>query len=171
MSTRNSKQRLIEQALQEIRALDGELDLMDQAIADRLGMNRTDAQCMDIVSRLGPIAAGDLADRVGLTAGAITAVLDRLERGHWIRRVHDTVDRRRVMVWGSQAQHTKIQPIFARLRQSTREVLGRYSEQQLELIADFLRRTAAIAAEHRERLRRPGGAIPGRGSRSTARPR
>ena len=80
MSNRNSKERLIQQALLEIRALDGELDLMDQAIADRLGMHRTDAQCMDIISRFGPMTAGDLADRVGLTAGAITAVLDRLVR-------------------------------------------------------------------------------------------
>jgi len=154
MSNRNSKERLIEQTLQEIRALDGELDLMDQAIADRLGMNRTDAQCMDIISRFGPMTAGELADRVGLTAGAITAVLDRLKRGHWIRRVHDTVDRRRVMISGGQAQHAKMAPIFARLRRSTREVLARYSEEQLDLIADFLRRTAAIAAQHRQRLRR-----------------
>jgi DNA-binding MarR family transcriptional regulator len=154
MSNRNSKERLIQQALLEIRALDGELDLMDQAIADRLGMHRTDAQCMDIISRFGPMTAGDLADRVGLTAGAITAVLDRLERGDWIRRVHDTVDRRRVMVQGGRAQHEKMKPIFARLRRSTREVLARYSEEQLDLIADFLRRTAAVAAQHRQRLRR-----------------
>jgi DNA-binding MarR family transcriptional regulator len=154
MSNRNSKERLVEQALQELRALDGELDLMDQAIADRLGMNRTDAQCMDLISRLGPMTAGELADRVGLTAGAITAVLDRLERGHWIRRVHDTVDRRRVMVERGPAQQVRMEPIFARLRRSTREVLGRYSEAQLDLIADFLRSTAAIAAQHRRRLRR-----------------
>ena len=154
MSNRNSKERLIEQTLQEIRALDGELDLMDQAIADRLGMNRTDAQCMDLISRLGPISAGELAERVGLTAGAITAVLDRLERGHWIRRERDSIDRRRVIVYGSQAEHAKMQPIFTALRKSTREVLGRYSKEQLELIGDFLRRTAAVAAQHRQRLRR-----------------
>jgi DNA-binding MarR family transcriptional regulator len=154
MSNGNSKKRLIEQTLQEIRALDGELDLMDQAIADRLGMNRTDAQCMDLISRLGPMTAGELADRVGLTAGAITSVLDRLERGRWIRRERDSADRRRVIVYGSQAEHAKMQPIFAALRKSTREVLGRYSKEQLELIGDFLRRTAAVAAQHRQRLRR-----------------
>lgn len=154
MSNRNSKQRRIEQTLQEIRALDGELDLMDQAIADRLGMNRTDAQCMDLVSRLGPMTAGELAERVGLTRGAITAVLDRLERGHWLRRVHDTVDRRRVMVTRGQAGQAKMAPIFARLRRSTREVLERYSEEQLDLIADFLRRRSAIVTQHRQRLRR-----------------
>jgi DNA-binding MarR family transcriptional regulator len=153
MSNRNSKKQLIEQTLQEIRALDGELDLMDQAIADHLRMNRTDAQCMDLISRLGPMTAGELAERVGLTPGAITAVLDRLERGHWIRREHDTADRRRVMVRVGQTQHARIEPIFARLRKSTREILARYSEEQLDVIADFLRRTAANAAQHRQRLR------------------
>jgi DNA-binding MarR family transcriptional regulator len=81
-------------------------------------------------------------------------VLDRLERGQWIQRVHDTVDRRRVMIRGGQAEHAKVKPIFARLRKSTREVLARYSEEQLGLIADFLRRTAAVAAKHRQSLRR-----------------
>ena len=87
-------------------------------------------------------------------AGLDLAEADRLEGGHWIRRVHDTVDRRRVMVQGGQAQQAKMEPIFARLRRSTREVLARYSEDQLDLIADFLRRTAAVAAQHRQRLRR-----------------
>jgi DNA-binding MarR family transcriptional regulator len=154
MSTRNSKKQLVEQTLQEIRILDGELDLMDQAIADRLRMNRTDAQCMDLISRMGPMTAGELADRVGLTAGAITAVLDRLERGHWIRRVHDTVDRRRVMVRGGEAEHATVKPIFARLRGSTRQLLSRYSEEQLEVIGDFLRRLANVAAEQRQSIRR-----------------
>ena len=153
MSNRNSKHRRIEQALKEIRALDGELDLMDQAIADCLGINRTDAQCMDLISRLGPMTAGELAERVGLTPGAITAVLDRLERGHWIRRAHDTVDRRRVIVSSGPAEHAKMAPIFAGLRRSTRVVLARYTEEQLDLIADFLRRSATIATQHRQRLR------------------
>jgi DNA-binding MarR family transcriptional regulator len=108
---------------------------------------------MDVISRLGPMTAGELAERVGLTPGAITAVLDRLERGHWIRRMHDTVDRRRVMVQIGQTQHARMEPIFARLRSSTRQVLARYSAEQLDLIADFLRRTAANAAQHRQRLR------------------
>src|ERR1700674_3367064 len=145
MSNRNSKERLIEQTLQEIRALDGELDLMDQAIADRLGMNRTDAQCMDLISRLGPMTAGELAERGGLTPGAITAVLDRLEAGRWIPRVHYTLHRPRVMVPGGRAPQAKMKPIFARLRRSPREILAPYSEDQLALIADFLRRTAAVA--------------------------
>jgi DNA-binding MarR family transcriptional regulator len=153
MSSVNSKERLVQEVIAELRALDGELDLMDQAIADRLGLNRTDAQCMDIITRSGPISAGDLAERVGLTAGAITTVLDRLERGRWIRRAHDTVDRRRVMVCPNQSQRKTMQPIFSRLVGSTRELLERYSSDELELIADFLRRVAAVAAEHRQRMR------------------
>jgi hypothetical protein len=58
------------------------------------------------------------------------------------------------MVRVGQTQHARIEPIFARLRKSTREILARYSEEQLDVIADFLRRTAANAAQHRQRLRR-----------------
>lgn len=154
MSSVNSKQRLVQEVIAELRDVDSELDLMDQAIADRLGLNRTDAQCMDIITRYGPISAGDLAERVGLTAGAITAVLDRLERGRWIRRAHDTVDRRRVMVCPNhQSQRKLMQPIFSGLVVNTRELLDRYSSDELELIANFLRRVATVAAEHRQRLR------------------
>src|SRR6202022_4990593 len=86
--------------------------------------------------------------------GGMPACVERLERGHWVRRVPDPVDRRRVMVQGGEAQQAKMDPIFARLRRSTREVLARYSEDQLDLIADLLRRTAAVAPQHRQRLRR-----------------
>jgi DNA-binding MarR family transcriptional regulator len=153
MSTLNLKERRVQEVIAELRNLDGELDLMDQAIADRLGVNRTDAQCMDIITRSGPISAGDLAERVGLTAGAITTVLDRLERGHWIRREHDTVDRRRVMVCPNKSEGHTIHPVFSGLVGNTRKLLERYSSDELQLIGDFLRRAAAVAAEHRHHLR------------------
>jgi len=155
MSTPNSKERRVQEVIAEIRNLDGEFDLMDQAVADRLGLNRTDAQCMDIITRSGPISAGELADRIGLTPGAITAVLDRLERGDWIRRAHDTVDRRRVMVCSNQSQRETIQPVFSGLVLSTRKLLERYSGEELEFIGDFLRRVASVVSEHRQLLRGP----------------
>ena len=140
-----------------------QLFLSGGIIRQRLGLKRGQQRIPDGIHLALEVAGvgsdGDHRVFIGnhdaeLTPGAITAVLDRLERGHWIRRVHDTVDRRRVMISGGQAEHTKMAPIFARLRRSTREVLGRYSEEQLDLIADFLRRTTAIAAQHRQRLRR-----------------
>src|SRR5687768_7436133 len=72
--------------------------LHNRAAADLVGMNQTDWDCLDVLDWTGPITAGDLAKRVGLTSGAITGVLDRLEKAGLARRVADPGDRRRVIV-------------------------------------------------------------------------
>src|SRR6516164_9446091 len=82
----------------EFRQLTTATILFHQAIADRLGMNVTDHKCADILLRAGPITAGELAQRTGLTTGAITGVIDRLEKAGFVRRVRDPGDRRRVVV-------------------------------------------------------------------------
>ena len=70
----------------------------DDATAERLGINRTDLDCTDIIERHGGITAGELAAEAGLTTGAVTAVIDRLERAGYARRVRDDEDRRRIKV-------------------------------------------------------------------------
>src|SRR4051794_9372852 len=72
--------------------------LFHSAIADRLGVGVTDVKCYSILRQTGPITAGDLAERVGLTTGAITGVIDRLEQAGLVRRVRDPNDRRRVVL-------------------------------------------------------------------------
>src|SRR5438034_2670026 len=72
--------------------------LFHAAVAERLGLSATDHKYADLIARQGPMTAGELADRAGLTTGAITGVLDRLERAGWVRRERDPHDRRRVMV-------------------------------------------------------------------------
>ena len=72
--------------------------LHNRAAADLARMNQTDWDCLDVLDWTGPITAGELAKRVGLTSGAITGVLDRLERVGLARRVADPLDRRRVIV-------------------------------------------------------------------------
>src|ERR1051326_2126836 len=82
----------------EFRQLSTVTILFHQAIADRLGMNVTDHKCADILLRTGPITAGELAQRTGLTTGAITGVIDRLEKAGFVRRARDRGDRRRVVI-------------------------------------------------------------------------
>ena len=82
----------------EFRAGQNATDMVDQAAADLLGVNRTDARCLDILDRLGRVTAGRLAEESGLTTGAVTAMIDRLERAGHVRRVRDEEDRRRVLV-------------------------------------------------------------------------
>src|SRR5437867_12726632 len=72
--------------------------LFHAAIADRLGVGATDGKCYSILRQTGPITAGELAERTGLTTGAITGVIDRLERADLVCRARDPNDRRRVVL-------------------------------------------------------------------------
>ena len=72
--------------------------MFHQAVADRLGLNVTDHKCVDLLLLNGPLTAGELAQKTGLTTGAVTAVIDRLERAGFARREDDPHDRRRVIV-------------------------------------------------------------------------
>jgi DNA-binding MarR family transcriptional regulator len=155
MSNRNSKhERLVQSVISCLRDLDGELDLMDQTIADALGLNRTDAQCMDIITRAGPVTPGALAQRIGLTAGAVTTVLDRLEAGGWIRRRRDTQDRRRILVERNDAKARRVGRLYHDLQRGTHRLAHRYSDSQLELIVEFLGATVGLVSTHRASLRK-----------------
>src|ERR671933_1184232 len=96
MSSR--KRELFDELITEVRLSQNATDRFDQAVADALGINRTDMRCTDVLEREGPVTAGRLAEATGLTTGAITTVIDRLERGGFARRLRDPDDRRRVLV-------------------------------------------------------------------------
>ena len=74
------------------------MQLLGQVSADRMGINATDLNCLNIVALTGRMTAGDLARQTGLSTASITGVLDRLEEGGFVRRVRDPHDRRRVIV-------------------------------------------------------------------------
>lgn len=92
------KRQLFYELIAELRRSQAATDRYDQAVADTLGINRTDMRCLDVIESEGPVAAGRLAEATGLTTGAITTVLDRLEKRGFARRVPDPRDRRRVLV-------------------------------------------------------------------------
>ena len=81
-----------------MRANQRPTDVVDELVSQLMGINRTDSRCMDILDQHGSMSAGDLAEASRLTTGAITAVIDRLERAGFARRVPDPSDRRRVLV-------------------------------------------------------------------------
>src|SRR5690349_3034857 len=100
MSQKSSEKRseLLAGLGHEFRQLATATVLFHQAIADRLGMHVTDHRCLDILLRSGSITAGELAQRTGLTTGAITGVIDRLEKAGFVQRAKDPADRRRVVI-------------------------------------------------------------------------
>ena len=146
---------------EEIRAGQRATDVVDDLVAEAMGVNRTDARCLDIVEQHGRISAGELALASGLTTGAVTAVVDRLERTGYARRVADTTDRRRVLVELTPGARELIWELMGRpMREANVPVMDRYSDAQLKLLIDFQRQSREIQERHaqwlRERLRARG---------------
>jgi DNA-binding MarR family transcriptional regulator len=146
------KAELIDTLGTEVRAAQGAVDALDEAAAKALGVNRTDMRCLDVIDRDGPVTAGQLAERSGLTTPAVTAVLDRLERAGYARRVRDQRDRRRVMVELTPLVRDRIAQIwgpFAKMRGE----LECYTVKELEVLIDFHRRARRANEERAAAVR------------------
>ena len=126
------------------RELSARVVLFHQSIAERLGLNATDHKALDLLSRAGPITAGQLAELTGLTTGAVTGIIDRLEAGGFVRRERDPQDRRRVIIQPILHDTPLILPVFESLGQAMAEVCARYSDQELAAILDFTVQTGAV---------------------------
>src|SRR5262245_44660164 len=122
--------------------------LYSATVAERLGLASSDLECLDIVVLGGPATAGALAEATGLTSGAITGVIDRLERAGFARRERDPSDRRKVLVRALPAIERSIGPLYAPMQRASEAALAPYSERELELLLGFFERAygAALAA-------------------------
>src|SRR5262245_58998907 len=148
MSSKTRKRQQLEAALNvAMRDVSGQGVLYSQAVAGRLGMNSTDLECLDHIVR-GPVPAGGLAELTGLTTGAITGVIDRLERIGLARREGDPDDRRKTVVRALPAVQERVGPLFEPMERMAMAVLSRYGDDELALLLDFLTRArdAAVAA-------------------------
>jgi DNA-binding MarR family transcriptional regulator len=148
------KGELVARLIQEMRETSTVTIMFHQAIADRLGMSVTDHKCAGILVQSGPITAGELARRTGLTTGAITGVIDRLERAGFARRRRDSDDRRRVIVEADAKRiERRIVPLFDSMGRAAARLYDEYSAAELSLILDFAVRSRAIAEEETRKLR------------------
>src|SRR5215467_10906818 len=138
MSSKTKRRRELEVALNAaMRDASGQGVLYSQAVADRLGMNSTDLECLDHILR-GPVTAGRLAELTGLTTGAITGVIDRLERIGLARRDRDANDRRKTLVRALPAVAERVAPLFEPMERSAMAVLAKYRNEELQLLLNFL---------------------------------
>ena len=157
--------------IEEVNTAFGELrqaaDRLDEAVAAQFGLNRTDLRCLGILYHRGRVTAGELAEESGLTPGAITTVLDRMERGGYANRVADPADRRRVLVVSTAATREVGARLYGEVEVAgSAELEGRSSE-ELRLIRDYLHRTREVydsQAAHLGGADAPGGETPGTGS-------
>ena len=129
--------------------------LLHAAIADKLGLNPSDHKCADVLrEQPGPITAGRLAELTGLSTGAITGVLDRLERAGFVARDQDPSDRRRVVVRCTPERAPDLGPLFMPLRDGMIAFCQRYTDEELRLILGFMQSSEAVMRTHMERLTR-----------------
>lgn len=137
------------------RRLSCETIMFHQSVADRLGLNVTDHKCVDFLLLHGPRTAGELAQLTSLTTGAITAVVDRLEKAGFVRREADPTDRRRVIVHPVIERLTEIGQLFGDLSARIDELAADYSQAELDVIIDFMNRTCDVLHAAAIHLREP----------------
>ncbi len=144
-----------------IRTMTGNAVLLSQAVADRAGLNPSDLEALDLLVREGPMPAGRLAERTGLTTGAVTGLVDRLERRGYARRVADPADRRRVIVAPETGRvQADLAPAYDDLREAMDALYARFSDADLAVVLDFVRRSTAVGEAHIARLRARETATP-----------
>jgi DNA-binding MarR family transcriptional regulator len=155
LATESSKARLEAELIEEVRGNQTAVHQMDEAAQRALGINPTDGRCLEIVDRRGLISAGRLATEAGLTTGAVTAVLDRLEERGLVRRVADPGDRRRILVEVTEAQREAAARLYHPLKAMADPFFEDLSEDDIRLLISFNRvsrevnekRAAEIRAE------------------------
>jgi DNA-binding MarR family transcriptional regulator len=124
-----------------IRALRIQLSLLNSRVGSQLELKDVDLDCFDIIDAYGPLSPSALARRAGLHPATMTGILDRLERSGWIVRERDPSDRRAVVIRARRERYAELMRLYAGMNRSMNKLLADYSDSELELIADFLRRT------------------------------
>jgi DNA-binding MarR family transcriptional regulator len=109
-------------------------------VAEQMGLSTTDEKCLDLAIRAeGPLTAGRIAELSGLSTGAVTGVIDRLERAGYVRRVRDPHDRRKVLVEVTPAKFVKFGHLFEKAQASLVEVLDHFDADELQVIERYLK--------------------------------
>jgi len=147
------RQRRLATGIKEsLRELSTQLSLLNHQVGARLEMRDVDLDCLDVLSRHGPLNPGALARRAGLHPATMTGILDRLERGGWVVRERDPADRRAVSVRALPDRAGELIRLFGGMSSAMDDVCAGYTDEQLEVIADFLRKTTGAGHDATEKL-------------------
>lgn len=149
------RRRRIAEAKQRLRELRIELSVLNHRVGSRIEIKDVDFDCLDVITRHGPMSPSALARRVGVHLATMTGILDRLETGGWILRDRVESDRRAVLVRGVADQQRRIYRLYDGMNRSLDQILGNYADDEIAIVIDFLRRcteagqsaTAQLAAD------------------------
>jgi DNA-binding MarR family transcriptional regulator len=151
--SKENRQELVSSVAWEIAQFQDAGTLVDEAVAQQMGINRTDQRCLGLLSLKGPMGAGQLAAATELSPGAMTAALDRLERLGYVRRVRSLTDRRSVMVEITPAAFQQIQGFYGPIGEEGVAQLESYTDATLIFLRDFLRKGREMEMRHAARIR------------------
>lgn len=144
MTTPSKKLRLRRgrELIDAMREYQNAWDRYRQVLCEGLGINRTDARCLDMLELHGEQTAGELASRIGISSGAMTGVLDRLEKRGYARRIHDTNDRRRIQVAITEKAYADTARYWGPPAKRLDQAISTLNDDELALLARFNRETA-----------------------------
>ena len=126
---------------------------LQEALADRLGLTISDLRAITLLMRKGTVTTSELADAAGLTSGAATRMVDRLEKANWVDRFMDARDRRRVLVVMKKTRRGEIGELYAEMSHSWMSALADKSEAELETVLEIFDRMRGVAREQAQALR------------------
>jgi len=141
------RQQLLKRVGMELgRELSAQTIFFHEIVARKLGLNATDTRCLDLIARSGEndVTAGDLSRATGLTTGAVTGILDRLEKAGMVERVRDANDRRKVTVRPIPEAMLRVGAYYDRLGAAMAKLASSYRTQDLQLIQEFLEKNLTI---------------------------
>ena len=151
---KNERAELLRRLWQFGRQMSTQTVFLHQAIAQTVGLNATDTKCIDSILQCGdaPATAGYLSQQSGLTTGAITHILDRLEKRGYITRERDTEDRRRIFVRVRPESLRPLAPKYEAIGRAYMTIFDKYSDKELEFICQYLEKTSEISKEELGKL-------------------
>lgn len=152
--SREQREAAIDQMVDALRASQTASDMMDEAFCDFLGINRTDGRCLDVIDRFGELTAGKLAKEVGLTTGAVTAMIDRLETAGLVQRKRDADDRRKVLIEMTPGAKQVTMEIYGQMAQAVGPYIQQLSDSDLLTLISFFEASRRVNLELVETVRR-----------------
>ena len=120
--------------------------IYNQQVADRVGLRLTDMQCINVLDLVGPSTPGELARSTGLTTGGVTVMLDRLEKGGYVKRVPNPRDRRSVLVRLNPTKLKKVQAFYGEINERMVALLDETPDRELRSVVDLFSKMNASRA-------------------------
>jgi DNA-binding MarR family transcriptional regulator len=153
-ATVRRRRRVTAEIKESLRELSIQLSLLNHQVGAHVDLKDVDFFCLDLINRHGPLSPSALARRAGLHPATMTGILDRLQRGGWVTRDRDpdAADRRAVTVRALRDRNAELFQLYAGMNTSMDQICAGYADAELDVLADFLRRTAGAGQSATEQL-------------------